>query len=51
MRAPRTNSGSSFHDAERRAIIDALKAASGKIAGAGGAGGRTAWSEAHHAPE
>jgi transcriptional regulator of acetoin/glycerol metabolism len=40
MRALRTNFRSSFHDAERRAIIDTLKAASGKIASAGGAGGR-----------
>jgi formate hydrogenlyase transcriptional activator len=47
MPAPRTSSVSlfsdaprrsvSFHDAERQAIIDALKAASGRIAGAGGA--------------
>ncbi len=29
-----------FHDAERQAIIDALKAASGKVAGAGGAAER-----------
>jgi len=28
---------SNFHDAEWRPIIDALKAASGKVAGAGGA--------------
>ena len=40
MRAPRTGSVSTFHDAERQAIIDALKAASGKIAGAGGAAER-----------
>jgi formate hydrogenlyase transcriptional activator len=39
-RAPRTNSVSTFHDAERQAIIDALKAASGRIAGAGGAAER-----------
>jgi hypothetical protein len=32
MRALRTNFRSSFHDAERRAIIDTLKAASGRIA-------------------
>jgi formate hydrogenlyase transcriptional activator len=40
MRAPRTGSVSTFHDAERQAIIDALKAASGRIAGAGGAAER-----------
>jgi formate hydrogenlyase transcriptional activator len=40
MRAPRTGSASTFHDAERQAIIDALKAASGKLAGAGGAAER-----------
>lgn len=40
MRAPRTNSVFNFHDAERKAMIDALKAASGKIAGAGGAAER-----------
>ena len=40
MEAPRTNSVSTFHDAERQAIIDALKAASGRIAGAGGAAER-----------
>ena len=39
MRAPRSNV-STFHDAERQAIIDALKGASGKIAGAGGAAER-----------
>ena len=38
--APHTDSGSTFHDAERQAIIDALKAASGKLAGAGGAAER-----------
>jgi formate hydrogenlyase transcriptional activator len=32
--------GSKFHDVERNAIIDALKAASGKIAGPGGAAER-----------
>jgi formate hydrogenlyase transcriptional activator len=32
--------GSKFHDVERSAIIDALKAASGKIAGSGGAAER-----------
>ncbi len=40
MRAPGAASGSTFHDAERQAIIDALKAASGRIAGAGGAAER-----------
>ena len=40
MRVPRTGSVSTFHDAERQAIIDALKAASGRIAGAGGAAER-----------
>ncbi len=40
MRAPRTGSVSTFHDAERQAIIDALKAASGKLAGASGAAER-----------
>ena len=40
MRAPLTGSVSTFHDAERQAIIDALKAASGKLAGAGGAAER-----------
>ena len=34
------NSVSPFHEAERQAIIDALKAASGRIAGADGAAGR-----------
>ncbi len=33
---------SSFHDAERQAIIEALKAASGRLAGAGGAAERLA---------
>ncbi len=37
MRAPHGASVSTFHDAERQAIINALKAASGRIAGAGGA--------------
>jgi formate hydrogenlyase transcriptional activator len=32
--------GSTFHDAERQAIINALKAASGRIAGTGGAAER-----------
>ena len=35
-----TNSGSMFHDAERQAIINALKAASGRVAGVGGAAAR-----------
>jgi DNA-binding NtrC family response regulator len=34
---PRFHSATTFHDAERQAIINALKATSGKIAGAGGA--------------
>ena len=38
--APLNNPVSAFHDAERQAIIDALKAASGRIAGAGGAAER-----------
>jgi len=38
--AVRANCASSFDDAQRRAIIDALKAASGKLAGAGGAAER-----------
>jgi formate hydrogenlyase transcriptional activator len=41
MRAPGSSAAvSTFQDAERQAIIDALKAASGKIAGAGGAAER-----------
>jgi formate hydrogenlyase transcriptional activator len=40
MREPRKSSASTFHDAERQAIIEALKAASGRIAGAGGAAER-----------
>jgi len=40
MPAPRTTSISAFHDAERHAIIDALKAASGRIAGVDGAAER-----------
>lgn len=40
MRTPRTGSASTFHDAEWQAIIDALRAASGKLAGAGGAAER-----------
>ena len=39
-RAPEGNSVSTFHDAERQAIIEALKATSGKIAGNGGAAER-----------
>lgn len=35
-----SDAGSTFHDVERTAIIDALKAASGKIAGQGGAAER-----------
>ena len=38
--APRTVPFSTFHDAERQAILEALKAASGRIAGAGGAAER-----------
>jgi formate hydrogenlyase transcriptional activator len=38
--APHTGSGCTFHDAEQQAIIKALKAADGKIAGAGGAAER-----------
>jgi formate hydrogenlyase transcriptional activator len=38
--APRTNDVSTFQDAERQAIIDALKAAAGRVAGTGGAAGR-----------
>jgi formate hydrogenlyase transcriptional activator len=34
---PRFHSATTFHDAERQAIINALKATSGRIAGAGGA--------------
>jgi DNA-binding NtrC family response regulator len=34
---PRFHSATTFHDAERQAIINALKATSGKIAGTGGA--------------
>ncbi len=40
MSAPLTDSVSTFHDAERQAIIDALKAASGRIAGVDGAAER-----------
>jgi formate hydrogenlyase transcriptional activator len=38
--AHRSSSVSTFHDTERQAIIDALKAASGRVAGAGGAAER-----------
>jgi DNA-binding NtrC family response regulator len=37
---PSTNSVFTFHDAERQAIVDALKVASGRIAGPGGAAER-----------
>jgi len=37
---PRTSLGTTFRDAERQAIIDALKAASGRLAGKGGASER-----------
>ncbi|MGC1650479.1 MAG: sigma 54-interacting transcriptional regulator [Candidatus Sulfotelmatobacter sp.] len=40
MRAPRTSSVSTYHDAERQAIIDALLAASGRVAGVDGAAER-----------
>ncbi len=40
MPAPRTSSMSTFHEAERQAILDALKAASGRIAGVDGAAER-----------
>ena len=40
VQAPSNNSVSSFHGAERQAIIDALKATSGKLAGPGGAAER-----------
>jgi DNA-binding NtrC family response regulator len=40
MPAPRTGPVSTFHHAERQVIIDALKAASGRLAGAGGAAER-----------
>jgi formate hydrogenlyase transcriptional activator len=39
-RIPRTTVGSTFQDAEREAIIGALKATSGRIGGADGAAGR-----------
>ena len=38
--ASRTAPVSTFHDAERQAIIDALKSCSGKISGSGGAAER-----------
>jgi formate hydrogenlyase transcriptional activator len=37
---PTLHSAPTFHEAERQAILDALKAASGKIAGTGGAAER-----------
>ena len=40
MRAPGTSSVSTYHDAERQAIIDALLAASGRVAGVDGAAER-----------
>ncbi|MBV9086111.1 MAG: sigma 54-interacting transcriptional regulator [Acidobacteriaceae bacterium] len=40
VRTPRPSTAPTFHDAERQAIIDALKAASGKLAGSGGAAER-----------
>jgi formate hydrogenlyase transcriptional activator len=40
LRAARTNTMSKFHDAERQAIIDALKAAEGRLAGIGRAAER-----------
>ena len=40
LRAVGTNTVSKFQDAERRAIIDALKAAEGRLAGTGGAAER-----------
>ena len=41
-RAAPSSSASTFHDAQRQAIIDALKAASGRVAGADGAAERLA---------
>jgi len=38
--APTSNTSSTFHEAERQAIIRALKAASGRVAGMGGAAER-----------
>jgi formate hydrogenlyase transcriptional activator len=40
VQVPIARSVLAFHDAERRAIIDALKATSGKLAGTGGAAER-----------
>src|SRR5271165_4477824 len=40
MRASRSSSVSAFHDAERQAILDALMAASGRVAGVDGAAER-----------
>jgi DNA-binding NtrC family response regulator len=40
MQAPRTCSASTYHDAQQQVIIDALKAASGRVAGVGGAAER-----------
>ncbi len=40
VRSPHTTSVSTFHDAERQAIVGALRAASGRIAGRGGAAER-----------
>ena len=40
VHVPRNGGASTFHDAERQTIIDALKATSGKIAGGGGAAER-----------
>jgi formate hydrogenlyase transcriptional activator len=37
---PAQQSGSTFEDAERQAIVEALKAAAGKISGPGGAAER-----------
>ena len=40
MRVPYSSSMPTFHDAERQSIVDALKAASGRLAGTGGAAER-----------
>ena len=40
VQAPIAHSVLAFHDSERRAIVDALKATSGKLSGAGGAAER-----------
>ena len=40
MPAPRTDSASTFHGAERQVIIDALKVSGGRLAGVGGAAER-----------